>query len=135
MSQLTELAIKLSDSQWEGQSFDCSTIPGDQEVLQVTLSDGDEIPLYVTITDTQILCIAYLFKKEEVKEGMLDTLNDQCLQLNIPMPLSAFATIGNQYTLFGALSTSSTFENIQKELVVLGENAVEALEALEDHLK
>lgn len=135
MSQLKELAIKLSDAQWEGRSFNCLPMPGVQEVLQVTLSDQDEIPLYVTITDTQMLCIAYLFKKEEVKDAMLDELNEQCLQLNIPMPLSAFAKIDDQYTLFGALSTSSTFENIQKELVTLGENAVEALEALEDYLK
>ena len=135
MYQLTELAIRLSDSQWEGQSFSCSVISDEQEVLQVILSDSEEIPIYVTITDTQILCIAYLFKKAEVKEGMLDTLNEQCLQLNIPMPLSAFATVDDQYTLFGALSTESIFENIQREIVTLGENAVEALEALEEYLK
>ena len=135
MYQLTELAIRLSDSQWEGQSFSCSLISDEQEVLQVILSDSEEIPIYVTITDTQILCIAYLFKKDEVKEGMLSLLNEQCLQLNIPMPLSAFATVDDQYTLFGALSTESIFENIQREIVILGENAVEALEALEDYLK
>ena len=135
MYQLTELAIRLSDSQWEGQSFSCSLISDEQEVLQVILSDSEEIPIYVTITDTQILCIAYLFKKDEVKKEMLSSLNEQCLQLNIPMPLSAFATVDDQYTLFGALSTESIFENIQREIVILGENAVEALEALEDYLK
>ena len=135
MYQLTELAIRLSDSQWEGQSFSCSLISDEQEVLQVILSDSEEIPIYVTITDTQILCIAYLFKKDEVKKEMLSSLNEQCLQLNIPMPLSAFATVDDQYTLFGALSTESIFENIQREIITLGENAVEALEALEDYLK
>ena len=135
MFQSKELAIKLSDTDWEGRSFDCSVIAGDQEVLQVILSDVEEIPIYVTITDTQILCIAYLFNKEEVKTERLRELNEQCLQLNIPMPLSAFATIEGKYTLFGALSTDSSFENIQKELVTLGENAIEALEALEEYLK
>jgi hypothetical protein len=135
MSQLKELAIKLSDAQWEGWSFNCLPMPGEQEVLQVTLSEQDEIPLYITITDSQMLCIAYLFMSEEVKDEMKDELNEQCLQLNIPMPLSAFAKMGNQYVLFGALSTSSSFENIQKELVTLGENAPEALEALENYLK
>ena len=135
MSQLNELAIRLSDAQWEGQTFNCLPMPGAQQVLQITLSDQDEIPLYVTITDTQILCIAYLFKQDEVKEEMTDELNEQCLQLNVPMPLSAFAKIDGQYALFGALSTSATFEDIQKEVVTLGENAVEALEALEDYLK
>ena len=135
MYQLTELAIKLSDAQWEGYSFTCSLISEAQEILQVILSDSEEMPIYITITDTQILCIAYLFKKEEVKHEMLDTLNEKCLQLNIPMPLSAFAMIDNQYTLFGALSTDSTFDNIQKEIVTLTENAVEALEALEEYIK
>ena len=135
MSQLQELAIKLSDAQWEGRTFNCLPMPGAQEVLQITLSDQDEIPLYVTITETQMLCIAYLFKQDEIKEAMVDELNEQCLQLNIPMPLSAFAKIDNQYTLFGALSTRSTFEDVQKELLTLGENAVDALEALEDYLK
>ena len=141
MSQLTKLAIKLSDAQCEGRSFSCSIISDDkkdkkdQEILQVILSDSEEIPIYVTITDTQILCIAYLFKKEEVKDGMLSTLNEQCLQLNIPMPLSAFATVDDRYTLFGPLSTESIFENIQKEIVTLGENAAQALQALEDYLK
>ncbi len=135
MSQLKELAIRLSDAQWEGRSFNCLPMPGAQEVLQVALSDQDEIPLYVTITETQMLCIAYLFKEDEVLDGTLDELNGQCLQLNIPMPLSAFAKIDDQYVLFGALSTTSTFEDIQKELVTLSENAVEALEALEDYLK
>ena len=135
MYQLTELAIKLSDAQWEGYSFTCSLISEDQEILQVILSDSEEMSIYITITDTQILCIAYLFKKEEVKHEMLDTLNEKCLQLNIPMPLSAFAMIDDQYTLFGALSTDSTFDNIQKEIVTLTENAVEALEALEEYIK
>jgi len=135
MSQLTTLATKLSDSHCEGRSFYCSPVPGDQNVLEVILSDCEEIPLYVTVSHTQILCIAYLFKKEEVKEGMLNMLNTQCLQLNIPMPLSAFATIGDQYALFGALSTRCAFEDIQRELIVLGENAVEAMQALEDYFK
>ena len=135
MFQSKELAIKLSDTQWEGRSFDCSVINGEQEVLQVILSDVEEIPIYVTITDTQILCIAYLFNKEEVKAEKLSELNEQCLQLNIPMPLSAFAIVEDRYTLFGALSTDSSFENIQKELVTLGENAIEVLEALEEYLK
>lgn len=135
MSQLNELAIKLSDAQYEGRSFNCLPMPGEQEVLQVTFSDQDEIPLYVTITDTQMLCIAYLFHEHEVNDAKHAELNEQCLQLNIPMPLSAFAKIDEQYVLFGALSTNSSFEDIQKELLTLGENAIDALEALEDYLK
>lgn len=134
MSRLRDLAIKLSDAQWEGHTFDCLPMPGENEVLQVALSDQDEIPLYVTITDAQMLCIAYLFKGEEIKAEARDNLNELCLQLNISMPLSAFAKVGDQYVLFGALSIHSSFDDIQRELMTLSENAVEALEALEEYL-
>lgn len=135
MTELNELAIRLSDAQYEGRSFNCLPMPGEQDVLQVTLSDQDEIPLYVTVTANQILCIAYLFREDEVRDGSMAELNEHCLQLNIPMPLSAFAKINEQFTLFGAMATTSNFEDIQKELVTLSENAVDALEALEDYLK
>jgi uncharacterized protein YjfI (DUF2170 family) len=134
MSQLRDLAIKLSDAQWEGRSFDCLPMPGENEVLQVTLSDPDEIPIYLTITDTQMLCIAYLFKTDEVKAEARADFNELCLRLNISMPLSAFAKVGDQYVLFGALSATSSFDDVQRELVTLGENAVEALEAVEEYL-
>lgn len=134
MSQIRELATKLSDAQWEGRTFDCLPMPGSTDVLQVTLSSPNEIPLYVTITDAQILCIAYLFKESEVRPAAKADLNELCLGLNVPMPLSAFAKVGDQYALFGALSVASSFDDIQHELVTLGENAVEALEAVEDYL-
>ena len=59
MSQLRALAIKLSDAQWEGHSFNCLPMPSEKDVLQVTVGDQDEIPVYITITETQMLCIAY----------------------------------------------------------------------------
>lgn len=134
MSQMRDLAIKLSDAQWEGHSFNCLPMPSEKDVLQVTVGDQDEIPVYITITETQMLCIAYLFNVNEVRPEARAELNELCLQLNIPMPLSAFAKIDEQYVLFGALSTESSFEDIQREIATLSENAVEALEAVEEFL-
>lgn len=134
MNELRDLAIKLSDAEWDGHTFDCLPMPGESEVLQVTLSDQEEIPMYLTITDTQMLCIAYLFRETEVKSDAKSELNELCLQLNVSIPLSAFAKVGDQYVLFGALSTHSHFDDILRELVTLGENSVEALEAVETYL-
>lgn len=133
--QLQDLTLQLSDAYYQGCSFNCLIIPGAQQVLQVTVSGQEEIPIYVTVTETQILCIAYLFKENEVREGALQELNERCLQINVPMPLSAYAKIDDHYALFGALSIHSIFENIMREIVTLNNNAVTALEVVEDLLK
>ncbi len=135
ISQLQELTIKLADASYDGRSFNCLPIPGEQPVLQIEVSDREEIPIYMTITETQILCIAYLFDENEIIEGKQAELNERCLQLNVPIPLSAYAKIDSQYALFGALSASSLFDNILREIVYLSDNSVAALEAIEDLLK
>ena len=131
MLQVRDLAIKLSDAKWEGRSFDCLPMPGENGVLQVTLSDQEEIPIYITATDTQLLCISYLFRTDELKSETVNEFNELCLQLNVSIPLSAFAKVGEQYVLFGALSLQSSFDDIMQEIVTLGENSAEALEAAE----
>ena len=132
---IQDLAIRLSDvKSVEGFSFDCQPIPGEVEVLQVTVSDYDELPSYVSITDTQLLCITYLFTEDEVKPEMKAELMEEMLELNIPIPLSAFAKIGDRYVIFGAMSVNSTIDEITHELVTLSENAVEAITALEEFL-
>lgn len=135
MNALQELTLKLADANYEGRSFNCLPIPGEQPVLQVLVSDQDEIPIYITITDTQMLCIAYLFHESEVREDAHAELNERCLQLNVPIPLSAWAKIDTQYALFGALSSNSLFDNVMREIVALSDNSVAALEAVEDLLK
>ncbi len=135
MTQLQELIQQLSDASYQGHSFNCLPIPGEQEVLQVTVSGQDEIPIYVTVTETQILCIVYLFRESEVRDDAFNELNERCLQVNVPMPLSAYAKIDDQYALFGALSINSLFNNIMKEIVTLSDNSVVALEVVEDLLK
>lgn len=135
MTQLQELTLQLAEASYQGNDFNCLPIPGEQEVLQVTVSGQDEIPIYVTVTETQILCIVYLFRENEVKDDALMELNERCLQFNVPMPLSAFAKIDNQYALFGALSINSLFDNIMREIVTLSDNSIAALEVVEDLLK
>ncbi|WP_370979465.1 YjfI family protein [Agaribacterium sp. ZY112] len=133
--QLQELTLKLADANFQGYSFNCLLIPGEQAVLQITVSGQEEIPIYVTVTETQILCIAYLFKENEVKPEAMTELNERCLQLNVPMPLSAYAKIDDYYALFGSLSIHSLFDNVMLEIVTLSDNSIAALEAVEDLLK
>ena len=56
-------------------------------------------------------------------------LLEEMLELNIPIPLSSFAKIGDRYVIFGALAVESNIEDICHEIITLSENAVEAISA------
>ena len=132
---IQDLALRFSEqSSFEGYSFECEAIPGDVEVLQITVGDFHEIPCFLSVTETQILCIAYLWTEEEVNQDSRTEMLDKMLELNIPIPLSAFSKIGDRYVIFGALTIASTYEDICHEIVTLCENAVEAITVLEDYL-
>ncbi|MFT5163667.1 MAG: hypothetical protein ACI9FJ_002264 [Alteromonadaceae bacterium] len=132
---LQELSIKLADAQHEGMAFESFLISGEQDVLQVVVEGFDEMPIFVTVTDEQMLCISYLFAEDELKDGVSRELNATLLRLNVPMPLSAFAIIDDKYSIFGALSVNSSFDDIAHELVTLADNAIDALESIEEFLK
>ncbi len=131
-----DLAMQLSNLEdLNGYQLDCQPIPGETDVLQITVGDFDELPSYVSVTDTQILCITYLFTEDEVKADSRTHLLEEMLELNIPMPLSSFSRIGDRYVIFGALAINSSIEDIGFEIITLTENAVEAITALEDYLE
>ncbi len=134
MNQLQELTYQLGDINFEGHTFNCLPIKGSQQVLQVLVSDLDELPIYMTITDTQMLCITYLCHQDEVRTDKRAELNTSMLEMNVAMPLSSFAIIEDYYVVFGALSTTSSLQDICKELVTLSANAYDALEAIEEFL-
>ena len=130
-----DLAVRISDiDNFDGYQLECQPIPGEIDVLQITVGDFDELPTYVSVTDTQILCVTYLFTEDEVKPESRSDMLEEMLELNIPIPLSSFAKIGNRYVIFGSLSNTSGIEDICLEIITLTENAVEAITALEDFL-
>ncbi|HAK53743.1 MAG TPA: DUF2170 domain-containing protein [Gammaproteobacteria bacterium] len=132
---IEDLAVRISDlSSFDGYQLECQPIPGEIEVLQITVGDFDELPTYVSVTDTQILCITYLFTEDEVKPESRSEMLEEMLELNIPIPLSSFSKIGDRYVIFGALSNTSGIEDICGEIITLTENAVESITALEDFL-
>lgn len=134
--ELNELSIKLASFETEGVSFESFLIAnqGEQDVLQVIVDGNDELPIFVTQTEEQLLCISYLFAEDEVQAGMRNELNETLLRLNVPIPLSAFAKIDDKYAIFGALSVNSSFDDITHELVTLADNAIDALEAVTIYL-
>jgi uncharacterized protein YjfI (DUF2170 family) len=132
--RLQDLTVLLAETFFEGHSFNCLPIPGEQGVLQVLVSDLEALPIYLTVTENQILCITYLCKQEEIQTEQQAELNRKLLGLNVAVPLSSFALVDDYYVIFGALATSSSDEDICRELVTLAANASDALEALESYL-
>ncbi|QZO12097.1 DUF2170 family protein [Pseudoalteromonas piscicida] len=134
--ELNELSIKLASFETEGANFESFLIAneGEQDVLQVIVDGNDELPIFVTQTEEQLVCISYLFKENEVKPELLNELNEALLKLNVPIPLSAFAKIDEQYAIFGALAVSSSIDEITHELITLADNAIEALDAVTVYL-
>ena len=130
--ELNELSIKLASFETEGANFESFLIanPGEQDVLQVIVDGNDELPIFVTQTQEQLLCISYLFDEDEVKSELRNELNETLLRLNEPIPLRAYAKIDNKYAIFGALSVNSSLDDVTHELVTLADNAIDALEAV-----
>lgn len=117
-----------------GFPFQINPIPGEVEVLQILVEDREELPIFVSISEEQILCIAYLFKKNEVKSDKINEMNHAMLAASISMPLSSFALVDDQYVIYGALSINSSSEEIVHEIEVLSSNTIEAIEAMSDYL-
>jgi uncharacterized protein YjfI (DUF2170 family) len=130
----TDLALRGKIAE-NGFAFDVMPIAGEIEVLRIEVEDREELPIFVSSSDEQVLCIAYLFKENEIKEGKVAEMNSAMLMTNITMPLSSFAKIDGQYVIYGALSVHSSLYDIVHELEILSSNSIEALEAMKDYLK
>jgi len=132
---LQDAALRFSEiASQEGYRFDCQIISGEVEVLQILVEGFEELPIYLSATDFQILCIVYLWEESEVKPESRSAMIETMMEMNIPMPLSSFSKIDDRYVVFGALSINSNFDEVVHEVVTLSENAVEAIEILEEYL-
>ena len=135
VTSIQQLTNQITSYQFKGHTFNCLPIQGEHDVLRVEVSQLEEMPIFITVTDTQILCISYLFRKDEIYSEKENQMNQYLLELNVPMPLSAFAVIEDYYVIFGALSRGSTLDSISDELVTLAQNSIDSLQALEEFIK
>ncbi|WP_448247056.1 YjfI family protein [Thalassotalea agariperforans] len=124
----------LADNSDTGMVFDCQPISGEVDVLQISIIGREELPIFLSVTDDQILCITYLWGKDEVKPECFAAMHESMLEMNIPMPLSSFSKIGDKYVIFGALAISSSFDDIEHELTVLNNNAIEVIDDMSEYL-
>lgn len=114
--------------------FTVQPLPGEIDVLCVTVEGREELPVFISCSDEQISCIAYLFEKDEIKDDAYPNMHHSMLQVNVSMPLSSFGIIDNRYVIFGALSANAPLSDIVHEIEVLADNAVDALVSLQEYL-
>ena len=132
--KLTELANGLNGiKSYAGLVFNTEMIPGETDVLVITIEDREEFPVYITVDESQILCITHVWKEAEIVPEKRTELLETLLMMSLPMPLSSFSKVGTQYIIFGALSTHSSLEEIIEEIDVLSENTLIAIEELRDY--
>ena len=127
---LDELSFKLNEYVTaEGTGFDA--ILANSGILEVVCTNNDEFPINLVVTETQLLAITPLFKKEEIQADKLAQLHEDLLIMSPAIPLSSIGLQGDTYILFGAMSLETTFENIVHELEIQAENTLEVLQEIE----
>ena len=92
--------------------IELKTSNADDGMVQVEVTDREEFPIVVTVDDEQIVCMTRLFGDKEVKEESRGEMLATMLELNLPMPLSSFGRINEQYVLFGALEANSDLKSV-----------------------
>ena len=132
---VTQLADTLNKASLaNGATLTSEIIETELQVLQVLIQDREEFPVYITIDDSQVLCVSYLWREQEIVPEKREALLEALLTLNIPMPLSSFSKIGHQYIIFGALSTRSDTEAVLHEITTLSDNTLDAIELMAEYL-
>lgn len=117
-----------------GAMVSLQPIPGSVPVIQVVIAGREELPIFVTASEDQTLCICYLWTEAEVVPATRTELLEALLDLNLSIPLSSFGRVDDRYVLFGALAHDARVEDIAHDIVALSDNALDALDALSPYL-
>ncbi len=133
LNQLEGLDV-LTSQIMGGMCVDLQPIAGEVPVVQVSIEGRQELPIFITQAENQILCLCYLWTEAEVKPERRSEMLETLLDLNPSVPLSNFGRIGNRYVLIGALGRNSSVQDIATEVAVLSDNALDALGALQEFL-
>jgi uncharacterized protein YjfI (DUF2170 family) len=117
-----------------GTSVDLQPIPGTVPVVQVVIGGREELPIFITASNDQVLCICYLWTEAEILPEKRSELLELLLDLNPTIPLSSFGHVDDRYVLFGALAQDARADDIACDVATLSDNALDALDALSGYL-
>lgn len=122
-------ALEASDLVREGE-LTLRVVEGADPVLLATMHEYGDLPIYLSVGGSQIVCSVLLWPVSEQKDAA--RFNEFLLKAQRIIPLSNFAitAVDNQeiYELMGELSCKTTLQTILIELRTLAENAIDATE-------
>ncbi len=106
------------------------------DCIAATMHEHGDLPVIISVSEDQMLMESVLFPVDVVKDK--HALNEEFLRNHKYLPLSTVAIeVFNgvdHYVLFGALSATSTLDNVLLELQTLADNVLTVAEACEEHI-
>ena len=130
---VSSLAEALSDSKLlrDGELV-ARVLEGSEPVLQVTMNEFGDLPIYLSVGSEQIVVSALLWPVDE--QDNQAAFNVFLLKAQKLVPLSNFGitTVADRdyYEIFGELSCKTTLQTVVIELRMLAENAIRAADEL-----
>ncbi|CAN7625339.1 DUF2170 family protein [Phenylobacterium sp. LjRoot225] len=110
-------------------------IEGSEPVLQITMHEFGDLPIFLSVGSEQIVVSALLWPVDEQEDQ--PGFNVFLLKAQKLVPLSNFGitTVAGRdyYELFGELSCKTTLQTVIIELRMLAENAIRAASDLRDN--
>lgn len=135
----TDLLFKtLSSSEAiSSERMSLDLIEGVDPTLHFTLHQFGDLPVFLTVSGQQIIAEAVLWSINEVNDR--NAFNEAVLRTHKYFPLSTIsldqiAGKTDYYYMFGALSSTSSIENIIAEVETLGSNVIQATEAYAEYI-
>ena len=112
-------------------------IEGVEPTLHFVMNEYGDLPIFLTVPGQQIIAECVLWSVNDVID--VASFNEAILRTHKYFPLSTIsldATSSEQdyYHMFGALSSSSSIEDIVYEIEVLASNVIQATEAYSEYL-
>lgn len=109
--------------------------PGGVPVMRISIEGQEELPVFVTASPSQTLCICYLWTEDEIRSDRRGDMLEAMMDLNIAIPLSHFGRIGEHFVIYGAMAHDADPECIALHVAMLADNALEALDVFTEFLK
>jgi len=112
-------------------------IDGADSTIHLIMHDYGDLPEFLSVAGDQIIIESILWPKDDVNE--IEKFNDAILRTHKYLPLSTICLEKrgdiDYYLMFGALSATSSLDNIRHEVEVLASNVIQATEAYKSYLQ
>ena len=127
----------LEDDLVESGQASVELVENAEDSIVATMHEYGDLPIYIGVSGQQIVAESVLWEVSDVND--VAKFNECVLLTHKYFPLSTISLekkdeVPAYYNMFGALSSSSSVENIVLELETLASNVLNAVDAFQDFL-